>query len=196
MNLDSDSKVYFFHRKDWRKWLEENFDTASGVWLIYPKKHSGKKKIPYNDAVEEALCFGWIDSVHKTLDQDHTMQRFSPRREGSSFSQSNKERLRWLADRDLLHPSVLDKVESVLSEEFIFPEDILQAIREEREAWTHFQKQRGSYKRIRIAYIDIARKRPEEFKKRLANLIRKSREGKLIVGYGGVEKYYYGDGFE
>ena len=188
--MKQDNRVYFFHRKDWREWLKEHFDTASGVWLIYPKKHSGKKKISYNDAVEEALCFGWIDSVHKPLDPDHTMQRFSPRRAGSSFSQSNKERLRWLAEQDLLHPSIQEKVERVLREEFIFPKDIMEAIRQEKDAWVHYQKQSDSYKRIRIAYIDGARQRPEEFQKRLAHFIRKSREGKRIIGFGGVDKYY------
>lgn len=62
---------YFENRKDWRKWLADNFDTADGVWFVFPTKSSSEKSIVYNDAVEEALCFGWIDSTIKSLDKEH-----------------------------------------------------------------------------------------------------------------------------
>ena len=71
--------IYIIDRKKWRKWLEKNFKKEKEIWLVYPKKSSGKKRIPYNDAVEEALCFGWIDSTIKSFDKDKTIQRFSPR---------------------------------------------------------------------------------------------------------------------
>ena len=79
--------------------------------------------------------------------------------------------------------------EKVLAEKFVFPPDILAAIRADNLAWKNYQQFSEAYKRIRIAYIDGARKRPEEFKKRLANFIRKTKENKLI-GFGGIEKYY------
>ncbi|MEL6866708.1 MAG: YdeI/OmpD-associated family protein [Bacteroidota bacterium] len=182
--------LYITDRTAWRQWLSQNFQSAPEIWLIYPKKATGKPRIPYNDAVEEALCFGWIDSIVKAYDQDHTLQRFTPRKAKSSFSQANKERLKWLAAQQMIHPSILPKVEPVIREEFIFPGDILQAIQATPNAWTHYQQFSESYKRIRIAYIDSARKRPEEFQKRLHNFIEKTRQGKWIKGFGGIDKYY------
>jgi uncharacterized protein YdeI (YjbR/CyaY-like superfamily) len=181
--------LYVTDRKVWRKWLENNFDKEKDIWLIFPNKSSGKPRLLYNDAVEEALCFGWIDSTVKSLDDKNAIQRFSPRRPKSSYSQSNKERLRWLRKENMIHPSMQDIVEEILKERFVFPPDIIKAIKNDKLAWKNYQKFSPAYKRIRIAYIDSARKRPEEFKRRLANFIKKTKENKQI-GFGGIEKYY------
>ncbi len=188
--MKSFETVYFADRKEWREWLQNNFDKKTEAWLVYPKKASGKPRIQYNDAVEEALCFGWIDSIIKTLDAEHTMQRFTPRNPKSTYSQPNKERLKWLAEKNMLHPSTYMVVKNVLEEKYVFPKDILQTIRKNKSTWENYNRLSESYKRIRIAYIDAARKRPEEFKKRLTNFITKTSEGKLILGFGGIKKYY------
>ncbi|HLF02203.1 MAG TPA: hypothetical protein VI547_09530, partial [Anaerolineales bacterium] len=88
--------LYAPNRKALRDWLKKNYRTEKEIWLVYYRKQTGKPRIPYNDAVEEALCFGWIDSTVKTLDAESTAQRFSPRKPRSAYSQANKERLRWL----------------------------------------------------------------------------------------------------
>src|SRR5919112_4380234 len=88
--------LHVTNRKDWRKWLREHYKTEKEIWLVYYKKDTGKPRILYNDAVEEALCFGWIDSTFKTLDEQRTAQRFSPRKPKSPYSAANKERLRKL----------------------------------------------------------------------------------------------------
>ncbi|MBN1455001.1 MAG: YdeI/OmpD-associated family protein [Methanomicrobia archaeon] len=181
--------VYVATRRDWRAWLEQHFETEKEIWLIYPKKSSGKPRISYNDAVEEALCFGWIDSMVRSIDAENTAQRFSPRNPQSSFSQANKERLKWLLNENMLHPSQQDIAKKVLKEQFYFPPDIVEALKEDTVAWENYQKFSPSYKRIRISYIDAARKRPNEFKKRLAHFITKTKENKQI-GFGGIEKYY------
>lgn len=181
---------YFTHREKWRDWLSKNYDKAQEIWLIYPKVATGKPRIPYNDAVEEALCFGWIDSTVKSFDADHTMQRFTPRHARSGYSQANKERLKWLFREKRLLPAVEDNVGSIVREEFDFPVDILDEIKKDKIAWEYYQRFSDSYKRIRIAYIDSSRKRPDEFKKRLSNFIAKTRENKTIKGYGGIDKYY------
>ena len=181
--------LYVFTRDEWRKWLESNFDKQIEIWLIFPKKSSGKPRISYNDAVEEALSFGWIDSTVKTLDEQSYVQRFSPRNTKSSYSQANKERLRWLLKEKFLHPSVEEKVKEILDEKFIFPSDITSAIRADKVAWKYYQNFSPAYKRIRVAYIEAARNRPEEFKKRLANFLKKTKENKQI-GFGGIDKYY------
>jgi uncharacterized protein YdeI (YjbR/CyaY-like superfamily) len=181
---------YFTDRQDWRKWLETNFETKDDIWLEYPKKHTGKKRILYNDAVEEALCFGWIDSTVKSLNEDTTIQRFCKRRKNSTFSQPNKERLKWLSENGLIHPSVVSHVEAVIQEPFVFPKDIVAQLKADPSVWEHYQNMSESYKRIRIAYIEAARKRPEAFEKRLRNFMSKTRENKRIKGFGGIEKYY------
>lgn len=181
---------YFENREDWRKWLMDNFDTANEVWFVFPLKSSGKKSILYNDAVEEALCFDWIDSTIKSLDKEHKIQRFTPRNPKSAYSQANKERLKWLLEHEMIHSVYEDKIRNVLSEPFIFPDDIIGRLKEDKIIWKNYQQCSDAYKRIRIAYIEAARKRPEEFEKRLNHFINKVRENKTITGFGGIEKYY------
>jgi uncharacterized protein YdeI (YjbR/CyaY-like superfamily) len=181
--------LYVTNRKDWRAWLEHNFDKKHEIWLIYPHISSGKSRISYNDAVEEALCFGWIDSTGKKFDEDSSAQRFSLRNPKSPYSQANKERLRWLAKEKKLHPSIQDLTEKVLKEKFVFPGDIVRAIKEDDTAWENYQKFSPAYQRIRVAYIEAARNRPEEFQKRLANFIKMTKQN-IQIGFGGIEKYY------
>ncbi len=187
--MDKRKTLYVTNRKDWRAWLEINFDKEKEIWLVYPNKSSGRPRILYNDAVEEALCFGWIDSTVQSINEESSAQRFSPRNPKSGYSQSNKERLKWLFQENLLHPSMRDTAIKIIAEEFVFPPDIIRAIKNDRVAWKNYQRFSPSYQRIRIAYIDSARNRPEEFQKRLKNFIEKTRENTQI-GFGGIEKYY------
>jgi len=182
--------LYVKTRKQWRDWLFDNFDKAKEIWLVYPKLNTGKTRIVYNEAVEEALCFGWIDSTVKTLDNNHIIQRFTQRNPKSDYSQANKERLKWLLDKKLIHPSLEKNVRDIISSKFVFPPDIINAIKNDKTTWHNYQMFSDPYKRIRIAYIEGARKRPDEFKKRLSNFLDKTRENKLIKGFGGIEKYY------
>jgi len=85
-------QVYVTDRKQWRAWLKEHHASETEVWLIYCKKHTGKPRVPYDDAVEEALCYGWIDSTVRRLDDERYMQKFTPRKPGSVWSKLNKER--------------------------------------------------------------------------------------------------------
>lgn len=185
--------IFCTDRRQWREWLSEHFETESEIWFVFPSVNSGEKGVSYNDAVEEALCFGWIDGQAGTLDESHQLRRFTPRRKGSGYSRPNIERLIYLDSRGLIHPKIRASVEEIISRPFVFPEDILDEIRRDSTAWENYQSFSEPYRRIRVAYIDAARKRPEEFKKRLDNFIRKTRENKLIIGYGGIEKYYRTD---
>ena len=181
---------YFTERQDWREWLEDNFDTKDDIWLEYPLKKTGKKRILYNDAVEEALCFGWIDSTVKSVNEETYIQRFCKRRKKSSFSQPNIERLKWLFENNLIHDSIRNDVLKLIQQEFVFPDDIIKRLKSDKGVWENYQNFSESYKRIRIAYIDSARKRPDEFDKRLNNFIKKTKENNLIKGFGGIDKYY------
>ncbi|MCF8359455.1 MAG: YdeI/OmpD-associated family protein [Prolixibacteraceae bacterium] len=181
---------YFTNRHDWRKWLQNNFETKEDIWLEYPKKETGKKRILYNDAVEEALCFGWIDTTVKSLNKETTIQRFCKRRNNASYSQANKERLKHLLKSGLIHRSIFEEIEKVTKEKFVFSGDIVDQLKTDKQTWENFQKMSEPYKRIRIAYIESARKRPGEFVKRLNNFMAKTKENKMIKGFGGIEKYY------
>ena len=181
---------YTSEREAWREWLADHFETESEIWFVFPMKGSGDKALSYNDAVEEALCFGWIDSTIKHIDPTHRAQRFTPRKKGSPYSRPNIERLIWLDERSMIHSSVREAVLPIIRAPYIFPSDILDAIKSDMVAWKNYEKLSEPYKRIRVAYIDAARKRPDEFKKRLESFIKKTREGKIIVGYGGIDKYY------
>ncbi len=187
--MNEPSTLYVTNRKDWRAWLKKHFDSEKSIWVVYPKKASGKPRISYNDAVEEALCFGWIDSTIRSLDADNSIQRFTPRNPKSSYSQQNKERMKWLLENNLLHASQIEKAKEIAAEEFIYPKDIIETLKEDKTVWENYKRFSETYKRIRIAYIDDARTRPNEFKKRLQNFINKTKQNKQI-GFGGIEKYY------
>jgi uncharacterized protein YdeI (YjbR/CyaY-like superfamily) len=181
--------LYVTSRKAWRSWLARHHATAKEIWLVYPKKHSGEPRIPYNDAVEEALCFGWIDSTMKTLDADRNAQRFSPRRRGSALSPMNKERVRRLIKSGKMTRAGLVSIEQHLDDQHkttgaprlkgsAYPADILQAIKADEAAWKNFKRFPRSYKQIRVGWIDGARKRPAEFEKRLRYFVKMTARNK------------------
>ena len=182
-------ELYFADRTSWRAWLSENHDKAKEVWLLYPKKTSAKPRILYNDAVEEALCFGWIDSTVKRIDEYFYAQRFTPRNPRSKYSEANKQRLRVLVKQGKVIPSILVTLGEILDEEFVVPYDILKALQINKQAWENYQRFSPEYRRIRIAYIEGARNRPEEFEKRLRHFLRMTDENKQF-GFGGIEKHY------
>jgi uncharacterized protein YdeI (YjbR/CyaY-like superfamily) len=176
-------------RSSWRAWLAENYDNEKEVWLIFPKKASGKPRIAYNDAVEDALCFGWIDSRVKRIDDNSYAQCFSPRNPKSKYSQANIERLRELVRLGMVLPSVQATLGDLLKKEFTIPADILKEIKANKAAWANFHNFSPEYKRIRVAFIQGARNRPAEFRKRLEYFIEMTEKNKPF-GFGGIEKYY------
>jgi uncharacterized protein YdeI (YjbR/CyaY-like superfamily) len=85
-------EMYFESLPGWHAWLQENHNSSKGIWLVFFKKESGKPSLQYEESVEEALCFGWIDSVIKKIDDERYMRKFSPRKDGSNWSDLNKKR--------------------------------------------------------------------------------------------------------
>lgn len=186
--MNNINTLYVSTREAWREWLQANYQNAAEIWLVYPRKHSGQPRIPYNEAVEEALCFGWIDSITRGIDDGRYAQRFTPRKHKSPYSQTNKERLRRLIAQNKVLPEIVAEVADILAEEFIFPADIEAALRANERAWQNFQRYSDAYQRIRVAYVESRRNRPDEFEKRLNNLIRKCEQNKQF-GFG-IEAYY------
>jgi uncharacterized protein YdeI (YjbR/CyaY-like superfamily) len=187
--IDPAKLLYVTTQAEWRDWLASYHRSQPEVWLVYYKKGTGKPRIPYNDAVEEALCFGWIDSILRSIDEERVAQRFSPRNPRTPYSQANKERLNLLIKQGKVLPEVLATLGDLDVENFVVPADILQAIQADEQAWGHFQTFSPPYIRIRIAFIDAARNRPAEFEKRLRYFIQMTKKNKQF-GFGGIEKYY------
>ena len=168
-------RTLYVHRvTDWRAWLRRYHRTRREVWLVYYKKASGKPRISYNDSVDEALCFGWIDSQMATLDADRIAQRFTPRRPGSPVSEMNRARARRLVREKRMTKAGLDAIGSLRAGRLVVPQDIKTALQRKPAAWTHFQRFPAAYRRMRIAFVDGARSRPAEFKRRLGHLVRRS----------------------
>jgi len=165
-------------REEWRKWLEENHDQADEIWLIYHNKKSGKPRIAYEEAVEEALCFGWIDSIIKSIDEFTAAQRYTPRRKKSILSETNKCRVQKLLAEGKMKPDGIESIRQYLDvndkggvkvkfEPLIIPPDILEELQQDATVWNNFQKFPEHYIRIRLNFIEVARPRPEIFRQRL-----------------------------
>jgi uncharacterized protein YdeI (YjbR/CyaY-like superfamily) len=169
------TRTLYVHRvADWRAWLRKHHKTSREIWLVYYRKDSGKPRISYNDSVDEALCFGWIDSTAKKLDADRFAQRFTPRRSGSNTSEMNKARARRLVREKRMTPAGLAAIGTLHAPRLVIPADIRAAFVRDADAWKHFQRFPASYRRIRVAFVEGARRRPEEFRRRLRNLVRMS----------------------
>lgn len=186
--MEIGNAIHFSTREEWRAWLAANRDSEPEVWLVSYRKETGVPSVAYNDAVEEALCHGWIDSTRKGMDDKRYAQRFTPRRTGSGFSQTNRERLARLLAAGLVHPAVARELEDISAEAFEIPEDIRDALEGAEGAWEFFANTAPAYQRIRAAYVDHARNRPDEFNKRLRHLVERSAK-KEQFGYG-IESYF------
>jgi uncharacterized protein YdeI (YjbR/CyaY-like superfamily) len=174
----------------WRAWLRAHHRRTPEVWLVFYAKSTGRAGIAYDDAVDEALCWGWIDSVVKRMpgEEGARAQRFTPRRPGAPISELNKARVRRLVAQrrmtkaglaalahvpDLLQPPPLR----------IAP-DVRRALRQDPQAWRHFLAFPEEYRRVRIGWVEAGRGRPQ-FEQRLRHLVRMTKRGRRF-GMGGM----------
>lgn len=162
--------LYVHKVHHWRAWLKKNHKTTKEIWLVYYKKDSGRPRISYNDAVDEALCFGWIDSTLKAIDKDRFCQRFSPRRKGSPTSEMNKHRAMRMIKEKRMTPAGLAALEGTLgkgakvhqgkihhTETFKVAAFVQKALKKGK-AWENFKKFPLPYKRIRVGWITATHK--------------------------------------
>jgi uncharacterized protein YdeI (YjbR/CyaY-like superfamily) len=160
--------LYVTGRDEWRTWLSNHHESETEVWLIYYKQHSGRPRIPYDDAVEEALCFGWIDSIVERIDDEKFAQKFTPRRNVSKWSALNKRRLRTLIREGRMTEAGLAKVDAAtLSEkpqgkksdgDTAIPAFVKQALQKNAKAWKNFQSLTPSRRRAYVRLIMDAKK--------------------------------------
>jgi uncharacterized protein YdeI (YjbR/CyaY-like superfamily) len=163
-------QLYVKNRKEWRKWLKANHNLKKEIWLIYYKKHSGKPRIPYNEAVEEALCYGWIDSTIKRVDDEIFIQKFTPRNKRSNWSELNKKRVgKMIKLGRMAKPGIdkviaakengnWDKVEAATAFQFEMPTEFEKLLSSNKKAATFFENLSPSYKKQYISWIASARK--------------------------------------
>jgi uncharacterized protein YdeI (YjbR/CyaY-like superfamily) len=162
-------ELYISNRKDWRKWLKENHSIVSEVWLIYYKKHTGKPRIPYDDAVEEALCFGWIDSTVKRIDDEKFCQKFTPRNLKSVWSEHNKKRVGKMIKQGKMTKYGMDKVKAAkkygewnkkieVVKEFKMPSELSQILSANKKANNFFKELSPSNQKQYIEWIASAKK--------------------------------------
>ena len=184
--MDVGKTFYARNRREWRAWLAKHHRTAPEIWLVYYKKASGKPRIPYNDAVDEALCYGWIDSILKSIDSRCFAQRFSPRRPTSKLSDMNRERVRRLIAAKRMTQAGLASISHAFDHKrdtkkklpATIPADILRALKQDPTVWKHFQRFPESYQRIRIGWIAAARARREVLQQRLRYFLKMTAQNK------------------
>jgi len=175
--LDS---IYASDRNTWREWLAANHRTSSGIWLIYYKVNSGQPSVQYGEAVKEALCFGWIDSKVKSLDQDRYKQIFTPRKPTSVWSKVNTQYIEALIAQELMTAVGLEKIAIAKQngswtaldaiEALIIPTDLKQALAANEAAKRNFEAFSTSSKKVLLFWIDSA-KRAETRLKRIEQTV-------------------------
>lgn len=181
--------LFFATPEEWRAWLAEHHQSEREVWIGYWKKHTGRAMLTWDEAVDEALCFGWIDGQNKRIDADRLRQRFTPRRPGSTWSNVNIARMERLiaqgravpagvaayearrADRQGIYTHENDVVE--------LSPDYLARLRADTGAWAFWEVQRPSYRKVAMRWVMTA-KRPETREKRISELIADCAAGRLI----------------
>lgn len=154
-----EKSLYVANREEWRAWLEKNYAREKEVWLVYYKKPSAKVNIPYDDAVEEALCFGWIDSIIQKIDDEKYARKFTPRVNNAKWSASNMSRVAKMIQEGKMTEIGMAKVtfpipdssserpKSTLSAELVIPEHIRQILTANAKAWENFNRLVASYRR-------------------------------------------------
>jgi uncharacterized protein YdeI (YjbR/CyaY-like superfamily) len=172
----------------WRKWLEEHHDSESEVWLVFYKQHTGVESIAYLDALDEALCFGWVDSLVKRLDESRYARKFTPRKPDSRWSAINRKRYAALKAAGKLKPSGIDRPPTDRSDDprpprfqmpATIPRYIESALKKHPAASRYFEGLSPSHRRRYIGWIESA-KREETKTRRLQEAIRLLTAGKPL----------------
>ncbi len=172
--------LYITNRDDWRAWLKKNQEAKKEIWLIYYKKHTGKRRIPYDDAVEEALCFGWIDSTVQRIDDERYAQKFTPRRKKSRWSELNIRRAKKMIRAGKMTGAGSARFNEMKNNEkelrdkrskkLVIPLAFKRALAKNKKALGNFENFAAGYRRMYIEWIAAAKK-DETREKRIKQVI-------------------------
>ena len=182
--------IPFASREAWAAWLEEQHATSDGFWLKFAKKGSGLDTVTYAEAVEVALCYGWIDGQVRKLDEDHYLQRFTPRRARSRWSKINRQKATELIERGEMKPAGLREVERAKADgrwdaaydapsTVTVPEDLRRELEKNEPAREFFETLDGRNRYAILYQIQDAR-RPETRARRIEMYVAMLGEGKKI----------------
>jgi uncharacterized protein YdeI (YjbR/CyaY-like superfamily) len=183
--------LHVVQRGEWRAWLQANGAKEREVWLVFFKRHTGRKRLEYGDAVEEALCFGWVDSIIRRLDEDRYAQKFTPRRTGSGWSDLNIARARKMIAAGLMTPAGSAMFDPALlrrsptpspakaAEKRPIPAYISAALADDARARAFFESLAPSYRRLYVSWVDSAKKE-ETRQRRLAEMLSTLRSGRKL----------------
>jgi uncharacterized protein YdeI (YjbR/CyaY-like superfamily) len=174
-------ELFLTSRAEWRNWLETNHLSSEGIWLVYYKRSSGKIRIPYRDAVEEAICFGWIDGKIKRINDEYYVQWFTPRRIHSRWSRHNLQIADGLIKSGLMRPAGLIRYQKVLDQPHLIydnradsnpdiPDDLITALKNELSAFNNFMNFPPSGRRMCIYWLNSA-KRSETRLRRIKKIV-------------------------
>ncbi len=183
-------QLYVANRDQWRHWLCRHHATQTGIWLLFYKKQTGRPTIAYEAAVEEALCFGWIDGVIKKIDEARYARKFTPRRAGSGWSALNRKRAERMIRQGRMTEAGLAKINAAKKSglwdkdprpaiSFDVPPELAKALAGNKKAKESFEKLAPSYRRHYIAWIAVA-KRPQTRKRRIAESIALLEKGQKL----------------
>ena len=174
----------FLDREEWRKWLEEHGSSEKEVWVIIYKKNSRQCGLQYQEAVEEAICFGWIDSKMQSIDANRFRQRFSPRKKNSIWSKNNKETAEKLIQKGKMAPAGFETIKEAKTNGKwaaayssktapAIPTDLEKALKENEPAWTNFKKFSNSTKLQYVHWVNTAKK-DDTRRKRINAVVKKA----------------------
>ena len=188
IDRDLTNALLFKNRDEWRYWLEKNHTILNEVWLIHYKKSLGKKNLNHFDAVEEALCFGWIDSKLKKIDEERFILKYSPRKSKSVWSKINKDNAEKMISLGKMTQAGFDKIKEAKKQGFWdtaytnlvkepLPSDLKKALVINQTAWKNFQHFANSYRNMYIGWVKNA-KNEETRKKRISKVVERSLHNK------------------
>ncbi|MEQ1746856.1 MAG: YdeI/OmpD-associated family protein [Saprospiraceae bacterium] len=174
---------YPLDRNEWRAWLEIHHQTKKEVWVRKFLKSAQKPTLPYDDMVEECLCFGWIDGVIKKYDPESAVQRITPRKKKTFLSELNRQRVWKLQANGLMTPAGIEPIRDQIGspdDPLVIPDWIEEQLRADPVVWEIFRQFPNNYRRLKIGWITEVRSdsRREESQKRLNYLIKMTGQGK------------------
>jgi len=159
------SPIVMENRAAWRAWLSKNHALYKEVWLVLSKKHARHSSVTYTEAVEEAICFGWVDGQAKTIDGEKFMQRYSPRKPKSPWSETNIERAKRMIGKGLMTEAglkifkkgVRNNLTTPSSKNFSVPQDLEEALRKNETVWSNFQRMPPSARLMFVYWVNSAK---------------------------------------